>query len=742
MFCNKILKVGFGFCLGFGSIFLTPLIAETVSSMPPAATERVPPKQPIASSNGSYSRAIKIVVPGFRGLEPNLSLTYDSSRSVRFEAGRNNQLLGLGWALSGASAIEAASEGRGAPSFESGAENIFMLDRSELVPCGNGAGQASSGSSCSTNGTHSTRIESYRKIKFYPEDNQWYVWNRDGTKFTYRSLGYVSGASAPSDLADKYRWVLTKVKDTHGNQVNYSYACFSLPKCYLETITYNETEIKFWRESRPVDDNISYASGDNIAKITSRYETISVKTSGTMVRAYKLDYEQSLSTKTSRLTKVQQFGRDVTIGSNGTISNPLSASHLPPHEFTYQDDGQGLSVSSWGTANEPLPANSQGAEGSKIVRLTGDFNGDGRTDIAYVEVTTNFIPTYSDGYWACTLKVKKLRLANSAGNGFFTQTTGLAVLSSPTNCGEGAELSTFTVGDFNGDGKSDIGILLVGKVASQTNNEQPVFVHSLHAFLSATTHQVMLASVSLGDYDTGNIKAAGDFNGDGKTDIIIRIGTYGATKMYRSTGTSFTWLTNLYFQANSSGEGLVVEPGDFNGDGYGDIIVARDAGPSTQFTVYISDGATSTGFSAQDAVIIAGHTKPTSWSLADFNGDGKSDLIRGRQDPNDSSKIQLGLYLSDGTEFVEQPNPLLIPRLQHIYSSGPRIIKGVGDFNGDGRSDIIVSGDGSNPRRPTKIIFISRRRVLCHQLVRWQKSIVGKPNSARRGQPFVQNCNG
>jgi hypothetical protein len=50
---------------------------------PPDALGNVGPAQPLTAYNGSYTYNIPIEVPPFRGLEPQLSLSYDSSRGVR-----------------------------------------------------------------------------------------------------------------------------------------------------------------------------------------------------------------------------------------------------------------------------------------------------------------------------------------------------------------------------------------------------------------------------------------------------------------------------------------------------------------------------------------------------------------------------------------------------------------------------------------------------------------------------------
>src|SRR5215831_8718721 len=85
---------------------------------------------------GSARATIPIRAPNYRGLEPKLSLVYDS--------GGGNGFVGVGWSLSGFSFIERASPGHGAPGY--GASDIYLLDGEELVPCA----QGSTSPSCTT----------------------------------------------------------------------------------------------------------------------------------------------------------------------------------------------------------------------------------------------------------------------------------------------------------------------------------------------------------------------------------------------------------------------------------------------------------------------------------------------------------------------------------------------------------------------------------------------------------------
>jgi Salmonella virulence plasmid 65kDa B protein len=72
------------------------------------AGETKQPLQPVNAWNGSFTQSIPIVVPKFRGLEPNLSLSYDSARGIRNIAAVGGWT-GVGWTISGLSAIERIS---------------------------------------------------------------------------------------------------------------------------------------------------------------------------------------------------------------------------------------------------------------------------------------------------------------------------------------------------------------------------------------------------------------------------------------------------------------------------------------------------------------------------------------------------------------------------------------------------------------------------------------------------------
>jgi hypothetical protein len=269
--------------------------------------------QQVSPFYGSFGYSIPIEVPPFHGLEPRLALSYSSE-------GRDG-IVGVGWSLSGFSTIERANSGRGTPRFDS--SDIFLLDGQELVACIGG----SVSPSCTSGGTHSTKIESYLKIRF--DSPNWSVWGKDGTRTIFSPIIQVTGGT--------FRWGQTSVVDTKNNTVTYSWACID-GDCYPSQIDYqNSYRVAFYRETR--DDQQSAAAYSQLTTMKYRIKSAFVSLWGTgFIRAYKLSYVYSPLTGRSLLSSVQQYGKNVTASGDGTITGGDS---LPPVTLTYQNDTAG-----------------------------------------------------------------------------------------------------------------------------------------------------------------------------------------------------------------------------------------------------------------------------------------------------------------------------------------------------------------------------------------------------------------
>jgi autotransporter-associated beta strand protein len=263
--------------------------------------------------------------------------------------------------------------------------------------------------------------------------------------------------------------------------------------------------------------------------------------------------------------------------------------------------------------------------------LTGDFNADGRTDIASRDLQT--------GNWWVGI---------SNGSGF---TTALW-----TNWNPSVIWVDVQVGDFLGNGMTDI----IGRVqqtgqwwVAQSNGSG--FTNSLWA-----TWNPMVTWVDV---------KVGDFNGDGKSDITGRYLQAGSWWTGISNGSTFT--TGMWGVWNPNVTWVDVNVGDFDGDGKSDI-TGRVLNAGTWWTAH----STGSSFTTSSWGMWNPAVTWVDVKVGDFNGDGKDDII-GRW----SQTGQWWAAISTGTSFANS--------LWSTWSTGVTWVDvQVGDFNGDGKSDI------------------------------------------------------
>jgi len=175
--------------------------------------------------------------------------------------------------------------------------------------------------------------------------------------------------------------------------------------------------------------------------------------------------------------------------------------------------------------------------------------------------------------------------------------------------------------------------------------------------------------------------ATGDFNGDGKIDIVTGDRGDSAVAVILGTGNG-TLKPARNFLVDSAPNAIAAV--DLNGDGHLDLAVA------TSSDIFIllgnGDGTFRTGGT------FAAGTSPTFMTVGDFNGDGKLDIALSSDGTLDSGVI---LGNGDGTfqSFVRLPT----------YLSGP---VAAADFNGDGKLDLIIANDGVNEMGASLMLFV------------------------------------
>lgn len=515
-----------------------------------------PPFYEVSGNTGGFTTGLSIIVPSFRGLEPSLALSYNSS-------GRNG-FAGVGWELSGIDLIERRNKDGGWPRFDS--TDTYWWSGQKLLPCG-----ASGSPGCDSGGTHFTESETYVRIVDNGNDT-WTVTGRNGTQSTYTVMGYTG--------TKKFRYGLSSVEDILGNTVSYAWSCASATDhCYPVSIEYNGASITFYRETRP--DPIT--SPGNIVQ-SQRLKTIEVEVSSSRVRAYKLVYDTSPTTNRSLLSSFRMYGTDVVLDGSGTVTGGTS---LPATTFTYRGDAQaasftGGSVWATGACDGSIPGTVLGS---------GDFNGDGRTDLYC--------------HWDSPGNAFDTQIAFAQANGSFG-TPQLAV-----NDWCHLTYAAMDIGDFNGDGFLDFACqskVIPRNTYVALNDGDGTF--SLPSSWSTTSNWCELSTAGV-QWGTA------DANGDGKTDVWCHRGQQWSDALWVgiSTGTSFTesnwanwcWTANAFFTFGP----------DVNGDGTGDAICR---GASSGFVdVLLSKGNGFYGTTFPSLQYWCGEN--LTFGAGDFNGD-------------------------------------------------------------------------------------------------------------------------
>lgn len=206
-------------------------------------------------------------------------------------------------------------------------------------------------------------------------------------------------------------------------------------------------------------------------------------------------------------------------------------------------------------------------------------------------------------------------------------------------------------GDFNNDGKLDL-------AAGQSNSTG--FYINTYLGNGDGTFQAPFPNHSVTPVQS---MVTGDFNGDGKLDLVV-LDDLGNVTIFLNHG------NGIFVQKQSfriPATGLVV--GDFNGDGKLDFVTAG-------FNAYIFLG-NGDGTFATPQSIYAPYRRLGGLAVGDFNGDGKLDLAI--SDPYNGS-VDVLLGNGDGT----------FQTAVTYRASGEAVA--VADINGDGKLDIVTNG--------------------------------------------------
>ncbi|WP_441234664.1 FG-GAP-like repeat-containing protein [Bradyrhizobium sp. 930_D9_N1_4] len=266
-----------------------------------------------------------------------------------------------------------------------------------------------------------------------------------------------------------------------------------------------------------------------------------------------------------------------------------------------------------------------------------DFNGDGKSDLLFQNDTTHGVAVW--------------------------EVNGTQLLASPQVGVEAAGFHLAGTGDFNDDGKTDL--------LSIDDTTHDVTIWEMNGTQVAQNATIGTINAAGG----WAFQGTGDFNGDGKTDLLFLNASTEGVAVWQIDGTQVTAAPQIGTMAAGF---HFATTGDFNGDGKSDLLEIND-------TTHDAAIWEMNGTEVADNATIGTINTAGGWhfqTTGDFNGDGKTDLLF----LNDNTH-GLAVWEMDGTQITAGP------QIGTINAAGGWHFADTGDFNGDGKSDLLFLND-------------------------------------------------
>ncbi|MBL7683827.1 MAG: VCBS repeat-containing protein [Flavipsychrobacter sp.] len=676
------------------------------------------------SANGAFQYTVPLrIPPGIKDVMPNLAITYNSQSG--------NGPLGMGWSLTGLSAIT-----RGNSTIYHNGElaaidfnnDPLFLDGQRLLEDG---------------GFYLTEVKNFATIRHFTSGDYFIVEYPNGMKYEY---GKTTGTTGSKMLAqggsNVLMWAVNRVEDANGNYVDFEYYNDQNTGEYrIEKIKYGlnsnqnittciPVTIEFFYGLRS-DINATWFAGSEVVS-NVLLQDIDIKFSDSSIaNKYHFTYNVNLA---SRLVKIEELTDgsakmpDVNInwGTTAATANISQISSNGSNKVIssgdYNGDGYSDIVSyitsgspqlnvlinnKNGGFNAPIPVPLSFTTGINISlantfngpsKLTFDYDGDGMDDVLIIN---------QDGNGSTRFFAMYLLRANGIPSQVFDPPTGVYVgQNSQSHNSNFNSLTHFAPGDFDGDGKTEVIITQPYNFHSTGNTVVDYDIYIVGDEYPGASSPWKIDHFSYGHIDAVNVL---DYNGDGKSEYMINHIVSG------NTPSSMLYELHLNYNASTFKPQLVQTPttwpiylmgtsnfphtylknwfGDFNGDGKSDII-SWNTNPSYDWVMDYSDGTYNTftnrpPFAVPQPLLsnlnpLGPGSSDFNYFAADFNGDGLTDFLQ----LNETSFTQgvgstsdYKLFLSKGLGFdMRSGNVAIDPDVRYTT---------LGDFNGDGQVDVL-----------------------------------------------------
>ncbi|KRD57943.1 hypothetical protein ASE40_16485 [Flavobacterium sp. Root935] len=577
------------------------------------------------SSSGTAIYTLPIAVPpSIKNVAPAINLVYSS--------GVRGGIAGQGWSINSISTISRIATRRDIDGFVDGVDfddnDKLALDGQRLL--------IKSGTYWAPGSTYETEYKSNTRIELKVEGTTMYfiVTAPDGSRSWYGSKG--SGSLQNSVSLNS--WYIVHYEDVNGNFIDYNYKTViynGTNQLYIDNITFSgnnaagiaaQNKITFlYRLSKRIERD--YMKGQAVYA-SQILESVQVYSNNSLFRNYQIQHDTDTSLGYERIKSIQEI--------NGQIeaSNPVT--------FTYASS----------------PSNQERTEKSynnnlafDRISLAGDFDGDGRLDfVANSQIFTKLfegdtgnapiqIPNQTLHYYSFTAKT----LTNNKINQFHSVITPISELNKID-----FKYYQLNNGSFNNYYTKTV----------QINNQRTAGSFTCQSNDSGY-------SVYLNEFNSGNVGfdsvsdlIEGDFNGDGISEVIFNMQT-----------SAVHYAERCYWD-EYQGNVCDCDPGVY---------------PVASNTYWLNlDSNASTQLASNGFVNLNTSLLNSLWRyVADFNGDGKSDVLVINEDKTFKiiSFKQLTVSPWIALEVIGEGN-------LDKYSKTKQML--LGDYNGDGKTDIML----------------------------------------------------
>ena len=609
---------------------------------------------------------------------PVLNLGYSNQSAT------DNDIFGYGWRLS-IPYIETLNKIGVEKMYSASTAYFFSSLSGELVQIG-------------TTTSYRAKVETGDFLQYASSSSGWIVTDKSGIKY-YFGTASTSRQDSVTDSSKVARWMLSKVEDTNGNFATYTYTK-DQGTIYPAKVVYTNSssttgifEVRF-NLSTTTQAVTSY---DKAFSIKRQYHVagVEVYVNNTKVRNYNLRYGNGLNGK-----------RDLLLGVTESGFEGASTTTLPEVTFGYEGVQQPSWTSGQFANNFPEPI----SEKDLGVRF-GDLNGDGLTDVVrYYQYTDSGV---SD------IRVKRVHINKGNGNWDYNVAWNWDDIAVPFQLTEkGLTDTVFMYNDMgtrlidvNGDGRDDVVVAYKGPTTysgyptAMPLQQIAVYLNTGSGFKKDTSWTGL---VEFSEWNTSQTLVSNmsnafvDVNGDGLPDIVGAVfNSYSNGSPQANTissvlinnGNGWTYDSSLTFPAafgKKSGTGgyrsfddVGTRLADVNGDGLIDVLRGYKDGSGTnvqmdETKVYINkvNGWDSTSWSLPENFTSIGNS--TGVNIVDVNGDKLPDLIRAN---DNGSSDTYNYYLNTGNGWASQSYnlPFFLTKNATFQNSGVALV----DFNGD-----------------------------------------------------------